>query len=67
MLRGRDLRALKAARRERTRRDRRPLRLSAAAPTAVIEALSEEFDLLGRGIPSGRDVEAALRTAEARA
>jgi hypothetical protein len=70
MLRGRDLRALKEARRAKARAKsaaRRPLRLSASAQAAVIEKLSEEFDLLCRGEPSGHDVEAALREAEAAA
>lgn len=66
MLRGRDLRGLKAAQRQRAKPRRRPLRLSASAQAAVIEALREEFDLLCRGEPSGADVEAALLAAEGR-
>lgn len=66
MLRGRDLRALKAARRHRDKPRRRVLRLSASAQAAVIEALREEFDLLCRGEPSAQDVENALLAAEGR-
>ena len=63
----RHLRALSRARRERQRTaPRQPLKLSASRQLAVIEALIEESDLLGRGDPSGRQVEAALRIAEDR-
>lgn len=66
MLRGRDIRALKATKRARAAGAcRRPLRLSAARQAAVIEALREEFDLLCRGEPTPEQVESALLQAEA--
>ena len=66
-MRGRDLRDMARARRASAKPPRRPLRLSASAQAAVIEALCEEFDLLCLGEPSSEAVEIALLAAEAKA